>query len=131
GTSNGASTATRAGCWPASTAATPARAGSGKASATRSPSTRDPSSTGTPSSSPEARLRAPAARPQPAGATLGDRAAAPLPGSRLPRDRDPASVTEVVSVSLGSSSRDTEQRLELLGTTVAISRRGVDGDLQA
>src|SRR5690606_5900306 len=49
----------------------------------------------------------------------------------LPRDRDPASVTEVVSVSLGSSSRDTEQRLELLGTTVAISRRGVDGDLQA
>jgi len=33
----------------------------------------------------------------------------------------------VVSVSLGSSSRDHESRIELLGETVHLSRRGVDG----
>lgn len=38
---------------------------------------------------------------------------------------------EVVSVSLGSSTRDTKQQLDLLGTTLTISRRGVDGDLKA
>lgn len=40
-------------------------------------------------------------------------------------------VTDVVSVSLGSSSRDTTQQLSLLGSTVTITRRGVDGDLAA
>ena len=38
---------------------------------------------------------------------------------------------EVVSVSLGSATRDTEQRLDLLGKSVTIRRRGVDGDLAA
>lgn len=36
-----------------------------------------------------------------------------------------------MSVSLGSSTRDTKQQLDLLGTTLTISRRGVDGDLKA
>lgn len=34
-------------------------------------------------------------------------------------------------MSLGSSTRDTTQQLSLLGSTVSISRRGVDGDLAA
>lgn len=38
---------------------------------------------------------------------------------------------EVVSVSLGSSTRDTKQQLDLLGHSVTITRRGVDGDLAA
>jgi hypothetical protein len=37
----------------------------------------------------------------------------------------------VVSVSLGSSRRDTDQVIELLGTQMRIERRGVDGDLAA
>jgi hypothetical protein len=40
-------------------------------------------------------------------------------------------VTEVVSVSLGSSGRDTKQQFELLGAPVTITRRGMDGDLAA
>lgn len=35
-----------------------------------------------------------------------------------------------VSVSLGSSKRDTDQVVELLGQEVRIERRGVDGDLE-
>ena len=38
---------------------------------------------------------------------------------------------EVVSVSLGSSQRDVDQRLELLGHEVRLRRVGVDGDLRA
>ena len=37
----------------------------------------------------------------------------------------------VVSVSLGSSSRDTDQTVELLGADVHIQRRGVNGDVEA
>ena len=37
----------------------------------------------------------------------------------------------VVSVSLGSSSRDVDQTVELLGAQVRIQRRGVDGDVDA
>lgn len=37
----------------------------------------------------------------------------------------------VVSVSLGSSARDTDQIVRLLGEEVRIERRGVDGDLAA
>lgn len=40
-------------------------------------------------------------------------------------------MTEVVSVSLGSSKRDTAQRFDLLGSVVSITRRGTDGDLAA
>ncbi|HZJ10973.1 MAG TPA: quinate 5-dehydrogenase [Trueperaceae bacterium] len=41
------------------------------------------------------------------------------------------SVREVVSVSLGSSTRDVDHTFELLGQEVRILRRGVDGDLRA
>lgn len=41
------------------------------------------------------------------------------------------SVREVVSVSLGSSTRDVDHTFELLGHEVRIQRRGVDGDLRA
>lgn len=37
----------------------------------------------------------------------------------------------VVSVSLGSSSRDVDVTVELLGAEVRIQRRGVDGDVEA
>ena len=37
----------------------------------------------------------------------------------------------VVSVSLGSSSRDVDQTVELLGAQVRIERRGVNGDVEA
>jgi hypothetical protein len=37
----------------------------------------------------------------------------------------------VVSVSLGSSSRDVDQTIDLLGARVRIERRGVDGDVEA
>ena len=37
----------------------------------------------------------------------------------------------VVSVSLGSSSRDVDQTVELLGASVRIQRRGVNGDVEA
>lgn len=42
-----------------------------------------------------------------------------------------ADMTEVVSVSLGSSTRDMNHQFELLGTTVNISRRGMNADLGA
>lgn len=38
---------------------------------------------------------------------------------------------QAVSVSLGSSKRDTDQVIELLGEQVHIQRRGVDGDVEA
>ena len=37
----------------------------------------------------------------------------------------------VVSVSIGSSSRDTSQEITLLGRTVTVERIGTDGDMQA
>jgi hypothetical protein len=37
----------------------------------------------------------------------------------------------VVSVSIGSASRDTHQEIELLGRRILIERRGTDGDLEA
>ena len=37
----------------------------------------------------------------------------------------------MVSVSLGSSSRDVDQTVELLGASVRIQRRGVNGDVEA
>lgn len=40
-------------------------------------------------------------------------------------------VVHVVSVSLGSPSRDTDQTIELLGRRVRIQRRGTDGDVAA
>ncbi len=36
----------------------------------------------------------------------------------------------VVSVSIGSSGRDTRQQIELLGRTITIERIGTDGDMQ-
>src|SRR5690606_16901969 len=41
------------------------------------------------------------------------------------------SVKQVVSVSLGSSTRDVDHAFELLGHEVRIQRRGVDGDVRA
>ncbi len=42
-----------------------------------------------------------------------------------------AALKHAVSVSLGSSKRDTDQVIELLGEQVRIERRGVDGDVGA